>query len=120
MGSTHTIKFYNLNRTPANKPNKDIFGNYSRFAQNWIAGPTHNICRQHVPGYTGHVPGIVSESIFAKSYAKCTATAIGKRHPKGHDVPPKVRYLSQQKLEFNPKAFRRIGMVFLKTNHECS
>jgi hypothetical protein len=109
-GSTHAIKFYDLNRTPANKPSKDIFGNHSRYAQNWISGPTHNIVRQHVPGYTGHVPGIISESIISKSYAKCTATAIGKRHPKGFDVVPKVRYLSQHKLEYNPKAFRRIGM----------
>ena len=57
-GSTHAIRFYKLNQTPVNKINKDIFGNWSRYAKNWIAGPTHQVLYQHVPGYTGHVPGI--------------------------------------------------------------
>ena len=110
-GSTHAERFYKLNYTPANKPNKDIFGNWSKFARNWIAGPTHEVCLQHVPGYTGHVPGIVSENVFSKSYARCSATAIGKRHPRGHDVEPKIRYLSQNKQEFNAKNFRRFGKL---------
>ena len=74
--------------TPSNKPNKDVYGNWSKYASNWIAGPTHEVCMQHIPGYTGHVPGVISENIFSKSYAKCTSAAIGKRHPRGHDVPP--------------------------------
>jgi len=110
-GSTHAKRFYRVNYTPANKPNKDIFGNWSRYARNWIAGPTHEVCLQHVPGYTGHVPGVISENIYSKSYARCSATAIGKRHPVGYDVPPKVRYLSQNKQEFNPKNFRRFGKL---------
>lgn len=108
-GSTHAERFYRPGFTPVNKPNKDIFGNWSKLARNWIAGPTHEVCQQHVPGYTGHVPGIVSENIYSKSYARCSATAIGKRHPKGHDVEPKIRYLSQNRQEFNPKNFRRFG-----------
>jgi len=54
------------------------------------------------------VPSVVSENLFSKSYARCTATAISKKHPKGHDVTPKVRYLSQNKHEFNQKNFRRL------------
>ena len=80
--------------TSNNKPNKEVYGNWSRYAVNWINGPNHEVCRQHVPGYTGHVPGIHSENIFSKSYAKCTATAIGKRCNKGFDVTTKLRYLS--------------------------
>jgi hypothetical protein len=111
QGSTYAHRFYRPPgaATPSNKPNTDIYGNWSKYARNWIAGPTHEVCKQHVPGYTGHVPGVHSENIFSKSYAKCTATAIGHRHPRGHDVTPKVRYLSQNKQEFNPKNFRRFS-----------
>lgn len=106
------MRFYRSKDVAApNKANKDIFGNHSKKARNWISGPTHEVCLQHVPGYLGHVPGIKSENIFSKSYAKCSATAIGKRHPIGHDVPPEVRYLSQNKQEFNPKNFRRFGKL---------
>ena len=95
MGSTYAMRFYKPKEVaPQNKANKDIYGNWSKFARNWISGPTHEVCLQHVPGYLGHVPGIKAENIFSKSYAKCTAAAIGKRHPVGHDVPPKIRYLS--------------------------
>ena len=109
VGSTHTLRYYRQGTTPSNKPNKDVFGNWSKYAVNWVAGPTHEVCLQHIPGYTGHVPGIVSENVFSKSYAKCTSTTIGNRHPKGHDVPPKIRYLSQCKNEFTNKNFRRFG-----------
>ena len=64
-----------------------------------------------MPGYTGHVPGVISENIFSKSYAKCTATAIGGRNPKGYDVTPKVRYQSMTTKEFNPKNFRRFSKI---------
>lgn len=111
MGSTYAHRFYNQSTTPSNKPNKDIFGNWSKLARNWVAGPTHEVCKQHVPGYTGHVPGVTSENIFAKSYAKCTANAIGHRHPKGHDVAPRVRYTSMTKQEYNPKNFRRFSKL---------
>jgi hypothetical protein len=43
-GSTHAERFYKPHYTPANKPNKDIFGNWSKYARNWIAGPTHEVC----------------------------------------------------------------------------
>ena len=110
-GSTYASRFYRLSNTPSNKPNKDIYGNFSRYARNWVAGPTHEVCKQHVPGYTGHVPGVISENIFSKSYAKCTSTAIGNRHPKGHDVQPRIRYQSITTTEYNPKNFRRFSTI---------
>lgn len=111
-GSTFAHRFYKQANTPSNKTNKDIFGNWSKYATNWVGGPTHEVCKQHVPGYTGHVPGVLSENIYSKSYAKCTASAIGNRHPRGHDVPPKVRYTSQNRAEYNPKNFRRFGKFY--------
>jgi hypothetical protein len=43
VGSTHALKFQDPNQTPANKINKDIYGNWSRYAKNWIAGPNHQV-----------------------------------------------------------------------------
>jgi len=61
------------NKAPANKVNKEVFGNWSKYAKNWISGPTHEVAVQRVPGYTGHVKGLIAENLFAKSYAKTTA-----------------------------------------------
>lgn len=44
-GSTYAQRFYRESQTPCNKPNKDVFGNWSRYAQNWVAGPTHEVCQ---------------------------------------------------------------------------
>lgn len=43
---------------------------------------------QHVPGYTGHIPGIVAENLFSKSYGKTSTKALKGTHVKGADVPP--------------------------------
>ena len=43
LGSTHTERYYRPATTPTSKPSKDIFGNWSRYAKNWIAGPTHQV-----------------------------------------------------------------------------
>ena len=72
-----------------------MYGNLSRYAKNWINGPNHEIRNQYVPGYTGHIKGLISENLFASSYAYTTAKAIGKKHPIGHDIEPKERFLSQ-------------------------
>ena len=95
------------NRVPAERPNKEIYGNWSKYAGNWISGPTHEIRMQHVPGYTGHVKGMISENLFSKSYARSTATAISKKHPIGPDLDAKARFNCTQRQEFNPKNFRR-------------
>lgn len=105
-GTMAATRFYRPFVTPTNVKNKSIFGNNSKKQSTWISGPNTSNA-QHVPGYTGHVPGIISENIFSKSYAKCSGTAILKKHPIGFDYQPKVRYTSQQSAEFNPNNFRR-------------
>ena len=97
------------NMTPKNKPFKNVFGNCSRYATNWISGPTHEMCNQHIPGYDGHVPGLISENLYSKSYAKCTQVAIGRRMPRGYEVEPKVRFMSTQRQEYTDKNHRRIS-----------
>ena len=44
---------------------------------------------QYVPGYTGHIKGLVSENLYSDSYGNSTCKAIGKKHPVGHNVSPK-------------------------------
>ena len=51
--------------------------------------------------------GLVSENLNAASYGTCTANAIGKNHPIGHDLSPERRYESDNKGQFNQKKFRR-------------
>jgi len=85
------------------------YGNWSKYSKNWIAGPTHEVCMQHIPGYTGHVNGIVSENLFFKVICKMHFSGNWKETSKGFDVPPKIRYESMSLSEFNPKNFRRFG-----------
>lgn len=94
---------------PKNKPNKEVHGNWSKYAVNWVAGPTHEVWVQRVPNYTGHVKGLESENLFGMSYAKKTAKAISRRHPIGADLCPKNRFRSSQREDFKPSNFRRFG-----------
>ena len=73
---THTPqddRLYSDKYTPYVDKNKQIFGNQSRFAKNWACGPNHMIRNQQVPGYTGHIKGLISENLFSKSYGNSTA-----------------------------------------------
>ena len=47
------------------------------------------IRKQQVPGYQGHIKGLVSENLFAKSYGNSTAQAHAKKHNIGHEIIPK-------------------------------
>lgn len=87
-------RLYSSTFVPPIDDNKIIYGNLSRYAKNWMNGPNHQIRNQFVPGYTGHIKGLISENLFAASYANSTAKAIGKKHPIGHNVLPKERFLS--------------------------
>ena len=81
-------RLYSSKFVPRIDENKIIYGNHSRFAKNWACGPNHMVRNQQVPGYTGHIKGLVSENIFSQSYANTTAQAIGKKHAIGHEVGP--------------------------------
>ena len=74
--------------------NRDVFGNKSRHAKNWISGPTHMIRRQHIPGYTGHVQGKVNRDIMGKSHARITAElfAMQAECGDGDNSDPRTRH----------------------------
>lgn len=58
-------------------------------------------------GYCGHIPGIVSENMYAKSYGKNTAKALHGDFSRGIDLPKHEKYRSQSQSEYNPLNFRR-------------
>ena len=85
------------------KANHLKYGNWSKHAPNWICGPNHEIRYQQVPGYTCHVPGLKSENLFGKSYARTTATAnSNKRFNRNIGQRPNsiTRYQAHNENEF--------------------
>jgi hypothetical protein len=107
--ASDSTRLYGNKFIPAIDKNKIVYGNHSRFAKNWGSGPNHMIRNQRVPGYTGHIKGLVSENIFSQSYANSSARAIGKKHPIGHEVSAKERFLSQNTGTYKAKNFRRFS-----------
>lgn len=93
----------------SSKMNKDVYGTTSKWSANWIAGPTHMIRRQQVPGYTGHIRGMVNRDSISKSYAKVTATLFSKKHPIIVDTTPKGCFSSTQRDEYRLSNNRRFG-----------
>jgi hypothetical protein len=89
--------------------NKDVYGNHSKRAVNWICGPTHEIRRQNIPGYKGVSRGIVNKDFMPKSYAKVTADLFARQHPMGTDTDPVTRFTATQRAAFEPENFRRWG-----------
>ena len=107
LDNTQDFRLYSDRYTPKIDKNKMIFGNTSRFAKNWACGPNHMINSQQVPGYTGYIPGLVSEGLFSRSYGNSTAQAIAKKHPIGFESEPKQRFQSQSTNIYKAKNFRR-------------
>ena len=93
----------------SSKMNKDVFGNWSRYSKNWVCGPTHNVRQQHIPGYTGHVRGMVSADSLSKSYARVTAHLFSRNHPISDETDKKARFTSTQRNEYKLSNNRRFG-----------
>ena len=93
----------------SSKMNKDVYGNWSKYSKNWISGPTDSIRRQHVPGYTGHVRGMVNKGAYSQSYARVTANLFARKHPIGTDTDSRNRFGSTQRNEYKLSNNRRFG-----------
>jgi hypothetical protein len=86
------------------------YTNWSKKAPNWICGPKHEIRTQHIPGYKGHVHGVVPENMHGKAFARHTATAINKNtrsYKSSQHASPRETFTSMNKKEFSPNNFRR-------------
>ena len=51
----------------------------------WLGGTTHELQRQHIPGYAGHVKGLHAENVYGRNFARVTAECLNSRHTKGID-----------------------------------
>lgn len=57
-------------------PMKKTLGNRSKEATTWIGGHTQNLRPQHIPGYAGHLPGVIAENMYSKTFGKASSEAI--------------------------------------------
>ena len=73
--------FYNALPETDPRHEQALLGNKSKYEHTWIGGHTQNIKPQHIPGYQGHIPGMVAENMYAKTYGRTTASAILKDPP---------------------------------------
>lgn len=101
--------YYSSKPAPADEQLRNTLGNKSKEAETWIGGHTQNLQPQHIPGYKGHIPGMHSENIFAKSYGKATGKIIGKEHTIGNNLPNSERFRTTTQEEFSHKNHRRLA-----------
>ena len=94
-----------------------VYGNRSAKSPNWICGPTHIAKNCFIPGYTGHIKGIISENVFGSSLSKTSARALERKHAIGSRLQPKERFRSEYNLQFRNKNFRRFGKLFVFANY---
>jgi len=101
--------FYSKPPTQDKAAEKLPIGNTSKHGSNWVGGPTNNIKAQHIPGYQGYVPNVKAENLIGKSYAKITGEAINKEFVQGNDIPPKQRFTSHNRLDYNISNFQKLN-----------
>jgi len=52
----------------------------------------------HIPGYSGHVPGLYAENLYAKTYGKTTLQAVSGNFPKGCEQVADEQYKTTNQL----------------------
>ena len=52
----------------------------------WLGGPTHELQKQHIPGYMGHVHSLFAENVHGKNFARVTSECLNQRATVGIDV----------------------------------
>ena len=67
---------------------------------------TSNLKAQHIPGYSGFMPGIQAENLYGKSFANTSANAIHGDHEKGNEQSISARYATNEGLEYTKDNFR--------------
>ena len=101
--------YYSHKPNPADAHLSATLGNRSKEAETWIGGHTQNLKPQHIPGYKGHIPGMHSENMFAKTYGNTTGKIIAKEHTVGNNIPNSERFRTTTQEEFSSKNHRRLA-----------
>ena len=55
----------------------------------------------HIPGYSGVVPGMYAENLYAKTYGKATLQAVEGRFPRGVEQNADEQYKTSMEVAFN-------------------
>ena len=55
----------------------------------------------HIPGYSGHVPGVYAENLYASTYGKTTLKAVEGEFPKGCEQSPDEQYKTNTQIQFS-------------------
>jgi hypothetical protein len=108
-GINRNKAFYSHKPAPADEEMKVTLGNKSKEGATWIGGHTQNLKPQHIPGYKGHIPGIHSENVFAKTYGQTTSKIIAREHIVGNNIPLEERFKTTTQEEFSRKNHRRLA-----------
>ncbi len=99
---------------------KGTLGNKSKNAPTWIGGHTQDLKPQHVPGYSGHVPGVASENLYSKTFGEVSAKAIARDHVlNDKEAEIKNRFTTSTKEEFNEDKHRRLHDPNERRRIEC-
>lgn len=101
--------YYSFKPAPVEDELKKTLGNRSKEGATWIGGHTQMLKPQHIPGYKGHVPGIYSENLYAKTFGNTTSKIMSKEHTIGNNIPTEERFTTTTQAEFSHKNFRRLA-----------
>jgi hypothetical protein len=72
------------------------FVSYAEFTPPHTPAEAH-----HIPGYSGHVPGVYAENLYAKTYGKTTLTAVEGEFPKGCEQTPGEQYKTSNQVHLS-------------------
>jgi len=72
------------------------FVSYAEFTPPHTPSEAH-----HIPGYSGHVPGVYAENLYAKTYGKTTLKAVEGEFPKGCEQTPDEQYKTSNQVHLS-------------------
>ena len=83
-------------------------GNNSKYGKSWIGGPQHEMRPLRIPGYQGHVRGMISENVHGNSFASVTSKCIRGKVQAGAPSAAE-QFITSNLKQFSPKKHRRFA-----------
>ena len=84
-------------------------------SKEWVGGPTHHLQKQHIPGYSGHVNGLISENLYGQPFAKLSSDCLNERIQRGVSTEGNTRYRTINMLNLTKPGFGDIKDTLTKT-----
>ena len=83
-------------------------------SKEWVGGPTHHLQKQHIPGYSGHVNGLISENLYGHPFAKLSSDCLNDRIQRG-STEDNLRFKTINMLNMTKPGFGDIKDTLTKT-----